>query len=524
MGKGGESNSGREDGFIIPPVASDNDYSSDPEVWDLVIVGAGVAGCALAFSQGREGRRVLLIERDLTQPDRIVGELLQPGGFLMLKKLGLEHCVEGIDAINVHGYCMFKGGKEAKVAYPVEGYPFEVAGRSFHNGRFVQRLRQAAASVPSVTIRQGTVRKLVNEAGEAWVDGDIVTGVAYRTPDDVLRCARGHLTVACDGMYSGLRSKLSQPSINEPSYFVGLLLRNCRLPYDNYGHVVLAKPSPILFYPISSTEVRCLVDYPGTKLLSVTTGELQRYLSKEVAPQLPKQLRAPFLDAVAGNRIRSMQNKLMPARPLHQPGALLLGDAFNMRHPLTGGGMTVALSDAKLLCDMLSPLPDLRDSLATARQTAAFYTKRKPVSATINTLANALYQVFCYTGTKAHETMQQACFDYLALGGVYSSGPVSLLSGLNPRPSVLVAHFFMVALYGVGRLLLPRPTLKGVYMGVMLLHCACCIILPIIRAEGVRAVFFPVIASQPPMGAAMRRASSRNLLAKAVPASEEGQD
>ena len=64
-----------------------------------------------------------------------------------------------------------------------------------------------------------------------------------------------------------------------------------------------------------------------------------------------------------------------------------------MRHPLTGGGMTVALSDTKLLCDMLQPLPDFRDSVATANQTAAFYTKRKPVSATINTLANALYRV-----------------------------------------------------------------------------------------------------------------------------------
>ena len=31
-----------------------------------------------------------------------------------------------------------------------------------------------------------------------------------------------------------------------------------------------------------------------------------------------------------------MQNKLMPAAPLHCPGALLLGDSFNMRHPLTG--------------------------------------------------------------------------------------------------------------------------------------------------------------------------------------------
>lgn len=52
--------------------------------------------------------------------------------------------------------------------------------------------------------------------------------------------------------------------------------------------------------------------------------------------QVPRQMRAAFLEAVADGRIRSMQNKLMPAAPIHRPGALLLGDAFNMRHPLTG--------------------------------------------------------------------------------------------------------------------------------------------------------------------------------------------
>lgn len=31
-----------------------------------------------------------MIERDLRQPDRIVGELLQPGGYLKLVELGLE--------------------------------------------------------------------------------------------------------------------------------------------------------------------------------------------------------------------------------------------------------------------------------------------------------------------------------------------------------------------------------------------------------------------------------------------------
>lgn len=38
----------------------------------------------------KEGRRVHVIERDLSEQDRIVGELLQPGGYLKLIELGLE--------------------------------------------------------------------------------------------------------------------------------------------------------------------------------------------------------------------------------------------------------------------------------------------------------------------------------------------------------------------------------------------------------------------------------------------------
>jgi squalene monooxygenase len=48
-----------------------------------------------------------------------------------------------------------------------------------------------------------------------------------------------------------------------------------------------------------------------------------------------------------------------------------------MRHPLTGGGMTVALSDIAVLRDMLRPLPDFTDVTALSSYTQAFYTRRK---------------------------------------------------------------------------------------------------------------------------------------------------
>jgi len=548
--------------------------------------------------QPQDGRRVLLLERDLSQPDRIVGELLQPGGYLALKRLGLAHCTEGIDAQRVVGYALHMSGRYARVAYPLDGAAVDkgasgsdngngggsagdkggsvsgekgqqqpaalgadVAGRSFHHGRFVQRLRGAAAACPTLTVREASVRRLVGADGAEWGgdEAQAVAGVEYRPTASrpsqqqqqqqqqapapaaaataaaadgssggdgkqaaaaavpaTTRVARAHLTVVCDGMHSTFRRSLVVPdapggkvTVRHPSFFVGVILRGVALPHPNHGHVVLARPSPILFYPISSTEVRCLVDVPRPKL----PADLPGYLRETVAPGVPDELRPAFLAAVAraekgdeGDRnadgsscaLRSMQNKQLTTSPVHPPGALLLGDAFNMRHPLTGGGMTVALSDARLLCAMLAPLPDYRDALSTAGATANFYTARKPVSATINTLANALYAVFCpKAGDAAQEEMRRACFDYLALGGECASGPVALLSGLNPSPAALVAHFFSVALFGVGRLLRPRPTLRGLYMALALLVAAARIILPIVWSEGPRAVFAPALAPRP---------------------------
>ena len=59
-------------------------------------------------------------------------------------------------------------------------------------------------------------------------------------------------------------------------------LENCQLPFESHGHVVLADPSPILLYPISSTEVRCLVDLPGQRLPFTRNGEMANYLKNVV--------------------------------------------------------------------------------------------------------------------------------------------------------------------------------------------------------------------------------------------------
>ncbi|KAL1567363.1 nuclear/nucleolar GTPase 2-like [Salvia divinorum] len=117
--------------------------------------------------------------------------------------------------------------------------------------------------------------------------------------------------------------------------------------------------------------------HPGAKLSSISNGDMAKYLKATMASQLPHELHDAFLEHVEKGEIRYMPNRTMPASPLPTPGAILLGDAFNMRHPLTGGGMTVALANMVVLRDLLRPMKDFSDVATLTEHLEAFYTLSK---------------------------------------------------------------------------------------------------------------------------------------------------
>lgn len=140
---------------------------------DIVIIGAGVLGCAAAITFARQGRSVILLEKSLAEPNRIVGELLQPGGVSALEKLGLRHCLEEIDAVRVLGYQVSWYGTPVGIPYPEEilageekkgiagGKCGRPEGRSFHHGRFIRRLRETAMQEENVMVVETTAMELV---------------------------------------------------------------------------------------------------------------------------------------------------------------------------------------------------------------------------------------------------------------------------------------------------------------------------------------------------------------------------
>jgi squalene monooxygenase len=136
---------------------------------EVIIVGAGIAGPALAKALGDQGRKVAIFERDLSEPDRIVGEFMQPGGIALLKKLGLENCLEEIDGQKANGYYVFTSPTDF-VPLP---FPGQNEGKSFHHGRFVMNLRRAILNHPNIRVIEAAVTGLLEE-------GDVVTGISYK--------------------------------------------------------------------------------------------------------------------------------------------------------------------------------------------------------------------------------------------------------------------------------------------------------------------------------------------------------
>lgn len=287
-----------------------------------------MAGATLAYALSHAGRKVLMLERDLSEPDRIVGELLQPGGVAALAALGMASTLEGIDATPVEGYCVLSGARQVGIPYPdLETYVGEAStangkvsnghsnghangrsngkanganghttigekehwavstasgrkeGRSFHHGRFIQALRSKVIAESEASVLEATVRDLLYDT----VTKDVVGVTVAIKPEDgdsepTVRQIRAPLTIIADGCFSKFRQ---QPGTRLPtpilrSHFVGVVLKDVDLPLKYHGTVCLTPHGPVLLYQIGdrAREIRMLVDVKG-KLPSVANGDLK---------------------------------------------------------------------------------------------------------------------------------------------------------------------------------------------------------------------------------------------------------
>ncbi|EPY25177.1 squalene monooxygenase [Strigomonas culicis] len=458
--------------YRFGPVKTDYDY-------DAIVVGGSIAGPVVAKALSDQGRKVLVVERSLfTKPDRIVGELLQPGGIDALKEVGMEECATSI-GMPCQGYLVVdRDGKKVDLPYRAGA-----SGVSFHFGDFVQKLRAFVFNhcKENVTMLEGTVTKVLTSGPSCF---ERAYGIEYTMQQNyavppntfevdppkgfasgptVTKTATAPLIIMCDGGMSKWKGRYQHytPASDYHSNFVGLIVKRARLPTEQRGTVFFGKTGPILSYRLDDNELRMLVDYNKPSLPSLQ--EQSAWLVNDIAPCLPKDMQEDFLAAARDvKNLKSMPVARYPPTFSAIKGYVGIGDHNNQRHPLTGGGMTCAFWDAIRIARNLKPIKKLRvereaemtSVLDWIQDAVVQYSRyRYAHSCCINLLSWALYAVF------STPQLRDACFDYFVHGGDCVTGPMDLLAGLDPSVFTLVFHYYRVMIYGVGSIM----TKSGAY-------------------------------------------------------------
>jgi squalene monooxygenase len=423
--------------------------------YDVLIVGAGVAGPSLAYALATQTYakrsaplRIALLERSYSKPDRMVAELLQPGGVASLKKLGLESCLGDFSSASLSGFYVLRGDQGICAPFP-KGHE----GRSFEHGEFIMALRNRVRQVPNVDMIETTVTGLIENE-----DTRRVIGVRTSKADNQSESYFADLVVLADGSLSKFRTAILGDMPYEPSqrgFLAGLIVKDLKLPVLKYATMIVLKGAgPVVLYELPNNEHRMLVE------LKEAPTDLKEHILCDIIPQLPSSVQAPILKALETSRLRRAPHYYLPPTKQGESskeGAFLLGDSLNMRHPLLAGGMTVALNDVVILSDLLAHVEDFANWDEISAVLREWTQTRKPLASTINSMSMSWAGLFAAEG-EAFEILQLGAFKFFGKGPEYSAEPMGLASGITASPSLLAQTSLAIAFYSIWVLFThPRP-------------------------------------------------------------------
>jgi lanosterol synthase len=297
---------------------------------DVVVIGAGPAGCGAALAHADAGASVLVLEANPRAADRLAGEWLHPTGVEALAELGIDLRSEP----RAHGD--FDSGRGFVVS-PDDGsapirldYEAGSRGWSGDHRMLVDRLRDAVRAHPRARLLEGT--RVMGISGQE---------IAIRCDRGDLERLRADRIVGADGRSSRARASLGLPAgTTTVSRMAGLRLVGAMLPDEGYGHIFLGGPGPILAYRIRADQVRLCLDVPLALPADAAT------LWDGYAAILPEPLREPFRRALVEGAIAWAANQVRPRTSYGRPGLALVGDAVGFQHPLTAAGIGLGLRDA----------------------------------------------------------------------------------------------------------------------------------------------------------------------------------
>jgi 2-polyprenyl-6-methoxyphenol hydroxylase-like FAD-dependent oxidoreductase len=322
---------------------------------DLVVVGGGIAGSAIAARMSAAGADVLVLEQSERFVDRVRGEYIAAWGVREVNALGLTAVVESVAHCNL--LTRFVGFEE--------GIPEDVALAS---------MRDFNVMAPDVPGAYGISHPGLSEAllahaatrGARTIRGTSSVSVSMSASSDAARPTvrwsvddssfetAARLVVATDGRASSVRRALGLTlHETEPARFLAGMLVADTDPWPRHiaCHGVEGELEYIMF-PQADGLTRVYVSWRADQPSPLAGPDRQRKFLDILHLDCTSWSTAIVAGTPAGPCSWFPMTDSWLDSPVHG-GIVFAGDSAGWSNPLIGQGLSVALRDARVLTDAL---------------------------------------------------------------------------------------------------------------------------------------------------------------------------
>lgn len=312
--------------------------------YDVIVVGAGIAGCTAALMYARRGLSVALVEKQssVDAHKTLCTHYLQPGAVPVLRELGLYRPV------------MDAGGVHSSMHIRSPWGPFTVPHPGRDRGINIRRsfldplLRRSALAENGIHLFSGARVNGVRRRDER------IVGIDLCDSEGVTRELDAPLTVAADGRGSSLARLAgitAAQTTNERFSFFAYYRGLPDYPENNV-QVWLAERGRAYVAAFPNGDLTLVSCY-------VPLARYEQWRGNVEAQYLDFVSRQPDgPDLTSGERVSEILGMhRMPSllRPRHAPGLALVGDAAMAVDPLAGVGCTWAFQSARMLVRSTAP-------------------------------------------------------------------------------------------------------------------------------------------------------------------------
>jgi len=361
---------------------------------DVIILGAGIGGAALAAALARGGLDVLLLEKSATYADRVRGEAMTPWGVAEARRLGL---VDALTAAGAHyigrmvGYDEVAAPEMAEAAAaPMAGFASDVPGLlALAHPVHCQALYDAAVAAGATAQREVTITEVA--AGAA-------PRVAYAVAGEP-RAARARLVVGADGRPSSVREAFGVDlEATAPRNRMGGLFATETSGWNRDVWTIGTKDDfTYAVFPMADDNTRVYGIW--------STDQRQRFAGEDGAGRFLAAFDldcCPHAAAItgakpAGPMLSFLNNETWAPRP-YMEGGVLIGDAAGWTDPIIGCGLASAYRDARIVAETLLGTPDW--SPEAFAPYAAERTERLRRLRVVSDIFTGLYCAFGETGRR----------------------------------------------------------------------------------------------------------------------------